>query len=122
MPQLLQSRFGSFGLCDLLKNRNCKTLIIETNIPEFYKEILLNYQRTFPQVVDNGVAARRQILWHNDDIKINGRPFLIRQMYGAEVRLVDDLLCSNRMFMNFTQIKEKKSTISHTLLAVSRFN
>ena len=105
--QLLQSRFGSFGLCDLLKNRNCKTLIIETNIPEFYKEILLNYQKTFPQVVDNGVAARRQILWHNDDIKINGRPFLIRQMYGAEVRMVDDLLCSNGMFMNFTQIKEK---------------
>ena len=104
---LLQSRLGSFGISDVLKNRNCKTFIMEARIPKFYKEILLNYQKTFPQTVDNAVTARRQILWYNDDIKINGRPFLIRQMYGAEVLMVDDLLSSNGMFMNFAQIKAK---------------
>ena len=80
--------------------------------------MLLNYQKSFSQIVDNAVAARRQILWHNDDIKINGRPFLIRQMYGAEARMVYDFLCSNGMFMNFTQIKEKIHNFGYTSFGI----
>ena len=105
--QLLQSRFEPFGIRNVLKNGNCKSLVMAARIPVFYKEVILNYQKVFPQVVDNAIAARNQILWYNDDIKINGRPIFIKQMYDAPILMIDDLLGNCGKFMNFTEIKGK---------------
>ena len=105
--QLLQARFKYYKLDDLLKNRNAKIFLNQANIPAFYKDILLEYQKAFPKPVSSPVTARGQSIWHNDAIKRNGKPAFNRRMYQAGIRIVDDLIGQDGSVIGLQTLQNK---------------
>ena len=114
--KLLQARIGEYNINDLLKNRNAKSLISKLRIPEFYKELFNSYQATFADTVNNTLQARAQSLWHNDSLKINGKPVFYKQMYQTGIRLVEDLIDIDGNFMDFLQFREKHPRVTINFL------
>lgn len=105
--KLLQSRLHGYSINDLLKNRNAKKFVEKANIPSFYKEIILSFQKIFPSCVENAETARLQSLWNNDKIKVEGKPIFLRSCYRDGIKVIDDLIAPNGNVMSFTQVCEK---------------
>lgn len=110
--KLVQRRIGSFQLRDLLRSDRAVTYVNQLNIPHFYKEVIITFQRVMYASVDSAVNARRQLLWFNDEIKRNKRPFCIYPMYRAGVRFLDDIIGSNGNMLTCNEFRNKYPQIA----------
>ena len=105
---LLQSRLGKFGLQDALRIRRGKYYIDRLKIPEFYKEILISFQRICQMnPIKDKAEVRMQSLWHSDDIRVDNKPVFSKQMYDAGIKCVNDIVDLNGNIMSFDQIRQK---------------
>ena len=116
---ILQSRLGHFDLQDTLRIRKCKTFLQKLKIPGFYKDILLNFQGILQQrSITNAAEVRAQSLWHNDEIKVNGKPVFIRGMYDAGIKIVDDIVDYNGNLMRASEIKRTHPDVTSNILTI----
>ena len=116
---LLQSRLGRFNLEDLLRIRRGETILQRLKIPGFYKDILLCYQNMRQQKpIKKGIEVRSQSLWHNDEIRINNKPILVRGMYDAGIKIVDDIVGANGTLMNSEEIKNAYPNVTSNFLTI----
>ena len=105
--ELLQARIGEYRLDDLLRNRRSKIFIKKANIPEFYKNVINRYNELFATEVSSAQQARAQSIWHNDAIKVGGKPVFLKHMYEAGIKMVDDLMDVNGSLMDYATLREK---------------
>ena len=114
--QLLQARIGGLQLRDLLRCDRAKTYVDKLKIPSFYKDTIIDFQKMMHAPVDSALKARKQLLWYNDEIKRDGKPFCIKQMYSEGIRFIDDIVGHNGHILNLEQLRAIYPQITTSLL------
>ena len=86
---------------------NAKTFINKRAIPEFYKEVFNTYRNVFWKPISNARQVLLESVWQNDFIKVDNRPVFISRMYESGIRVIEDMLDTNRCFLSFNQFRER---------------
>lgn len=115
---LLQSRMNGFDLNDVVRISNSSILLNRLRIPTFYREVISSFQKLCKVPIDNTVKVRAQILWHNDDLKINNQPIVIHALYRKGIKRIDDITDMRGNIMNIEQIRQKYTNISIDFLTL----
>ena len=119
--QLIQARIGEYRIEDVLKSRNTKLFIKKSNMPDFYKDVIDRFQTIFAFDINSARQARAESIWHNDIIKIGGKPVFIKHMYDAGIKVVNDLIGTDGTVMNLTQLKEIYPEVKINFLRLQSF-
>ena len=103
--QLLYTTLPKMRLDDILKcSINPNDIILD--IPSFYRQILVAWYelRSSP---NSALDVRREIIWYNKNIQINGTCLFQKSLYDKGICLLNDLLHENGAFMSYEQFLEK---------------
>ena len=79
--KLLQARLREFNLTDLIRINKCNLVLDALSIASFYKGTISTFQKMCYSRVNNASDIRLQILWNNDEIRIDNKPVYIKHMY-----------------------------------------
>ena len=105
IPNQALSRYGGPEFlieCDY----DPKLLNLE-NLPEF-NHAILNYWHDFRRLTcDKQISIKKQIIWNNRNICIDGKPIYIKSWCINGIRCIEDLLNVNLKFLVLSEMKEK---------------
>ena len=108
--QFLYQYLPDMSLSDLLKcSVNPEELSQE--IPMFYRQILYAWYQ-LKQKPESPLDIRREILWFNEDIKIDHSSVFYQSLYNKGLLCVNDLLNATGNFVNNADFVAKYDTIN----------
>ena len=86
---------------DLFKTR-CKLGLRRLQlVPQFYKDILKVWNELFKQnVPDTPALVRREALWFNEYITIEGDTLFFKHWYRQGIMFIDDIVDDNGFFLD----------------------
>ena len=105
--RIVQARMGEMDIRDLIRGSLCKKQIKKFKIPQFYKNILIEYQGYNCKLLDNLKSIQQEIIWYNRSIRIGGKTVFIYSLYRHGIKYIDDLTRNNGAFMSLQDIKWK---------------
>ena len=105
--RIVQARLGEMDIRDLIRGSLCKKEIKKFKIPQFYKNILIEYQGYNCKLLDNVKSIQQEIIWYNRSIRIGGKTVFIYSLYRHGIKYIDDLTRNNGAFMSLQDIKLK---------------
>ena len=79
------------------------------NLQEFkFYHAILNYCHDFRKLTcDKQISIKKQIIWNNRNICIDGKPISIKSWCISGIRCIEDLLNVNLKFLTLSEMKEK---------------
>ena len=77
------------------------------NLPEFYHAILNHWHDFRRLTCDEQISIKKQIIWNNRNICIDGKPIYIKSWCISGIRCIEDLLNDNLKFLTLSKMKEK---------------
>ena len=105
IPNQALNQYG--GLEFLIECDYDPKLLNLENLPEFYHTIL-NYWHDFRRLTcDKQISIKKQIIWNNRIICIDGKPIYIKSWCTSGIRCIEDLLNVNLKFLTLSEMKEK---------------
>ena len=108
---LIQARIGKMTLRDFVKSSLCRKDIMEMKIPDFYKNVLIQYQSYKGNSLDNVNSIQREVIWYNRNIRVKGKTVFIPSLYKQGITLIADVIRSNGAFMSIHDLKTKYPTL-----------
>ena len=109
--RLIQARIGKMALRDFIKSSLCRKDIKEMKIPEFYKNVLIQYQSYKCNSLDNVNSIQREVIWYNRNIRVKGKTVFIPSLYKHGITFIADVIRSNGTLMSFHDLKTKYPTL-----------
>ena len=117
VKRLLNNKEGSWKifpnliLSQLLGNHSfqCSTKKGEQmkSFPLFYRQLFLVWNKTKEDPGEDPFKIRREILWHNDSIKIRGRDICYRKWYDKGIVMLHDIVQDNGVFKSKVDLERQ---------------
>ena len=106
--QLFSSELPEMHIQDILKC-TIDPRELSFDIPAFYRQVLLGWYeiKANPK---SAIDIRRECLWYNKNITINGNCTFSKSMYKCGILLVHDIVNSNGTIMSHDALKQKYDT------------
>ena len=80
------------------------------HVPLFYKEMFKWLREAIPLAEpSSGKEIRKQIIWYNSAIRVEGRGFFSRALYRRSINLLDDFLDRRGNVLSINNFKQKHS-------------
>ena len=96
--------------CDLTLVNYQRGWINSRPITQYYKEMLIWFMEAVPMKnPQNGIAVRKQIVWHNKEIRIDKEVILNRVLYNKDIKYIDDFTDSRGRLLGYNAFKERHS-------------
>ena len=97
------------GLNFLIKCNYDTKLLNLSELPTFYLNLLIYWQESRHLLIkgNDNVHHMREIIWHNKDIKINGKSIFYPTWIGKNIGYVKDLLNDNGHWLSHNEFQNK---------------
>ena len=103
--QYLYQSLPPMSIADLIKC-SVKPEDLASNIPNFYRQILHAWYE-LKKEPESATGIRREVIWFNNNIKINNECIFEKELYDQGVISINDLLEDNGCFMEFHSFKNR---------------
>ena len=81
--------------------------LLNLEMPEFYQAILNYWYDLRCLTCDKEISIRKQIIWNNRNIRIDGKSIFINSWYVNGIHCIEDLLDENLKFLPLSEMKQK---------------
>ena len=117
VKRLLMNKEGSWKilpnliLSEILGNHSfqCSTAKGEQmkSIPLFYRQLFIAWNKTKENPGEDPFKIRREVLWHNNQIKIRGRDICYRNWYDKGIVMLHDIVQENGDFKSKVDLERQ---------------
>ena len=95
-------------LRDLAKMNFSKAWVTTRKIPQFYKEMLMWFRESIPlNEPRTGKEVRKQLIWNNASIRVQGKSVFCRALYNEGVKLIDDFLDDSGRILDYRNFRQR---------------
>ena len=95
-------------LRDLAKMNFGKAWVTTRKIPQFYKEMLMWFRESIPlNEPRTGKEVRKQLIWNNASIRVQGKSVFCRALYNEGVKLIDDFLDDSGRILDYRNFRQR---------------
>ena len=93
---------------DVLKMNYGEDLVDQLNVASFYKDVLRQFRSLCPVPEPRcGSEVRRQYLWHNKTLNVDGKPIFHSRLYRNGIKQVNDFLDDAGQFLSYQAFQAK---------------
>ena len=113
---VINKLLDSVKLQDLMSSSLDKNSSVLQKLPTFYKNILLNWNEVKNEYGKESIND--VLLWHNNNITINNKPFFWKSQYDNGIKFIRDIIDAEGNFLSSDEISKKHEVQCNFLTAL----